>query len=356
VVYDLRGDGKTAVKFGANRYHQPVGISIVNRLNPVSAASDTRTWLDQSRCASVNNIGCDLNGDLIPQPNELGASNGYGGGVTSRYDSDLEWPIADEYSLELQRQLPQNLVLAAAFTHRETKRNIVQKNAAVPIETYAPVTVTEQASGQTVTVYNQAAALKGKVDNLFFNSTAGDTKYNGWDITLNKRMQNHWSVLGGVSLGKTKGDTIGGDLNNPNGNEFRYGIVGNDVPWSYRMSGVYETFYGVSVSGTYQYNKGAPDLTTIQVTSATVALTQTTQNVYPEARGTHRLPNVAQLDMSIRKNFRFAGKTFTPRIDFYNLTNESAVTAWITQLGSTYHRASTIQHGRVFKLGVNADF
>jgi hypothetical protein len=30
--------------------------------------------------------------------------------------------------------------------------------------------------------------------------------------------------------------------------------------------------------------------------------------------------------------------------------------AWITTLGSTYHRASTIQHGRVFKLGANIDF
>jgi outer membrane receptor protein involved in Fe transport len=198
--------------------------------------------------------------------------------------------------------------------------------------------------------------LRYTIPGNFFNSAAGDTKYNGWDVTVNKRMRNHWSLLGGVSLGRTKGDTIGGDLNNPNGNQFRYGIIGNDVPWSYRMSGVYETFYGVSVSGACQYNKGAPDLTTVLVNSNTVALTQSTQNVYVEPRATHRLPNVAQLDMSIRKNFRFGGRTFTPRIDFYNLTNESAVTAWITQLGSTYHRASTIQHGRVFKLGVNADF
>jgi len=356
VVYDLKGDGRTAIKFGANRYHQPIGIQIVNRLNPVSAASDTRTWLDQSKCASVNNIGCDINGDLIPQPNELGPSNGYGGGVSSRYASDLEWPVADEYAFEVQRQLPQNLVATVAFTHRTTTRNIVQQNAAVPKDTYLPLTVTEATSGQSITVYNQSAALRGKVDNVFYNDPAGNTEYNGWDFTVNKRMQNHWSLLGGASFGKTTGDVIGGDLNNPNGQQFRFGNVGNDVPWSYRLSGVYDTVYGISLSGTYTYSNGGPELTTVNVTSATVALTQSSQTVVVKPRGDVRLPNVAQLDMSVRKNFRFAGKTVTPRADFYNLSNESAITAWITQLGPTYHRASTIQHGRVMKLGVNVDF
>jgi hypothetical protein len=356
VVYDVTGDGKTALKFGANRYDQPSGINIVNRLNAVSAASDKRTWLDQSLCASVNNVGCDINGDLIPQPNELGPSNGYGGGVSSRYGSGLKWPLAEEYSAEVQRQLPQNMVFTLAFTHRKTMRNIVQKNASVPIDTYLPLTVTEVNSKETVTVFNQAPTLKGKVDNVFYNDPAGDTKYNGWDVTLNKRMQDHWSVLGGASFGKTTGDVIGGDLNNPNGQQFRFGNVGNDLPWSYRMSGVYETFYGISVSGTYQYNKGGPELTTVNVTSASTALTQTSQTVVVKPRATVRLPNVAQLDMSIRKNVRWQGRTFTPRIDFYNLTNESAIPAWITTLGSTYHRASTIQHGRVFKLGANIDF
>jgi Carboxypeptidase regulatory-like domain len=358
VVYDVTGDGKTALKFGANRYDQPIGLAIVGRLNPVSAASDTRTWLDQSKCASVNNVGCDLNGDGIPQPNELGPSNGYGGGVSSRYAPGLKWPLADEYSAEIQRQLPQNLVATVGFTHRVTKQNTVQQNVAVPSSGYIPLTVTEVVSGQTVTVYNQSTATRAQVDTVFFNDPRGNTTYNGWDLTVNKRMQNHWSLLGGASFGKTTGDVLGGDLNNPNSAQYRLGNVGNDIPWSYRMSGVYETFYGISLSGTYQYNKGQPDLTTVLVTSASVpgGLTQGSQSIVVEPRATRRLPNVAQLDFTVRKIFRVQGKTFTPRADFYNLTNESAVTAWITQLGPTYHRASTIQHGRVMKLGVNVDF
>ena len=40
-----------------------------------------------------------------------------------------------------------------------------------------------------------------------------------------------------------------------------------------------------------------------------------------------------------------------PRIDFYNLTNEAVITNWLTTLGPTYHRASTVQQGRMIKLG-----
>ena len=41
---------------------------------------------------------------------------------------------------------------------------------------------------------------------------------------------------------------------------------------------------------------------------------------------------------------------------FYNLTNEATVTNWLTQLGTTYHRASTIQAGRMIKVGFNFEF
>ncbi len=51
MVYDLVGDGSTALKFAANRYVVPVGVQVVGRVNPVSAVSDTGSgWL---RAAAV---------------------------------------------------------------------------------------------------------------------------------------------------------------------------------------------------------------------------------------------------------------------------------------------------------------
>jgi outer membrane receptor protein involved in Fe transport len=198
--------------------------------------------------------------------------------------------------------------------------------------------------------------LKGKADQLRANYPALDNDFNGGDITVNKRMSHNWSLTGGVSFGRTIGDALGGDLNNPNSREFARGLVGNDTPYSYRMSGVFDLPYRISLSATGQYNKGFPETTTVSVGTNTVPLTQVNQTVWVAPRGATRLPNVASLDMSIRFRAAEGARRITPRIDFYNLTNQSTVTARTTQLGPTYGVISGIQRGRLIKLGVNYDF
>ena len=47
-VYDIAGDGRTALKFAANRYIIPVGSSVLDRVNPIFLANDTRPWRAQS--------------------------------------------------------------------------------------------------------------------------------------------------------------------------------------------------------------------------------------------------------------------------------------------------------------------
>ena len=47
LAYDLRGDGRTAIKFGAHRYGKRNSTDIANLLNPgLNNRSQTRTWLD----------------------------------------------------------------------------------------------------------------------------------------------------------------------------------------------------------------------------------------------------------------------------------------------------------------------
>jgi hypothetical protein len=369
MVYDLSGDGKTALKFAASRFNQPLGMSLAVRVNPngatfgsAGATSDTRAW---TVCKSGQTSGCDLNGDLIPQLNELGPSSGFNFGNVNRYSADLAWPVANEYTLELQRQLPGNMVVSAGYTRRETRRNIGSRNLAVPMESYIPLQVTEVNSGQKVTVYNQSPALRGKFDVLWANDPAEDTTYNGADITVNKRMSNRWSFTGGVSVGKTTGDTQAatvastgqpaGDLNNPN-LTFRDGIVGDDTPFSLRLSGVYQLPYEISASATMQYYKGFPEFTTVSVGNNTVSLTQGTTTLAVVPRGDTRLPAVKSVDMTLRRTFRLGKRTFEPRLDLYNLTNAATIIARTTQLGPTYGQASSIQRGTLIKAGFDISF
>ena len=353
LVYDITGDGRTALKFAASRYNQPITLQNVLRLNPLGATSDTRVW---TTCAGGQTSGCDLNGDLVPQVNELGVSSGFTFGVNNRYASGLQWPVSNELSLELQRQLPANLVVSVGYTHRTTRRNIGSKNVAVPADTYIPLQVVEANSGRAVTIFNQAPALRGRNDILWDNYAELDSDYNGADITVNKRMSHHWSLTGGASFGRTIGDTAGtADLNNPNF-AFRSGVVGNDVPWSYRGSAVFELPYQLSLSATAQYYQGFPELTTVSVGNNTVALTQGATTLTVEPRGTTRLPAVTSVDMSLRKFWRVGGLKLEPRVDFYNLTNAASILGRVTQLGPTYGRVSSIQRGRLIKAGFSLEF
>jgi len=344
-VYDLGGDGRTAVKFSANRYDNAVGVSLVDKLNPISIVNDTRSWTD-------------VNHDLIPQLTELGASTGYPVGASNRFSPTLRRPTTNEYSAEVERQLTADVVVSAGYFHRETRGNIGLKNLAVPTSGYIPMQVTEVTSGRQVAVYNQDPNTKGKFDNYWDNLSELNTSFNGVDLTLRKRLSNRWMMMGSLSFGKNWGNIYAftSDFNNPN-LVFPQGVTGNDVPVSFKTSGMYQLPYGVSVSASAQYFSGFPENTTVSVTSNSAKLTQVSvNNLLVEPRGTTRLPGVAAGDVSVRKTFKVQGLSVEPELGIFNITNAAPVLGRITQLGPTYQQAGTIMRGRLIKIGMNLKF
>jgi hypothetical protein len=347
LIYDLRGDGTTAIKVTANRYNIPTGNNLVNLLNPVRATNDTRTWIDSYP-------------DRIPQLDELGPSTGFGLGTSNRLSGDLSWPFATEYSVGVERQLRGNLVVGATYLNRRRINEISARNLAVPTSSYTPITVTEVNSRKQVTVYNQDPLLRGKFDILNDNDSALNSEFNGVDLTFNKRLSHRWMLMGGLSLGKNVGDIYGGsntgDLNNPN-LQFRQGVIEDDVPVMFKAFGLYQLPYRISVSGSLQHFTGFAEITNVLVAADTVRLTQVSQAITVEPRGTTRLPNVNLVDLSIRRSFRFTGRySVEPVMDIFNLLNSDSIRFRTTQLGPTYGRPSDMVRARLIKLGVNVKF
>jgi hypothetical protein len=368
LVYDVNGDGRTALKFTANRYLQPIASSIVSRLNPLAGGtnagqatvvSDTRQWLPQARCGQAGVTGCDRNGDLIPQVSELGPAPGYVFlGVNAFYSPDVKREVSNEYTVEFQRQLPMDIVLSAVYAHKETRNNVGNLNTAAPPSSWiGPITVTEVQSGKTVQVWNRGTSASAFLN---YNSSDLDLNYNGLDITLNKRMGNRFSLSGGASFGRARVTTRGGNRNDPNITEsaFDAGLPNSDAPWSYRLSGVYLLPYDISFSGTGQYQVGAPETTTVLVTNQTISLAQGTQSVVVAPIGDIRLPNIVEIDLNLRRAFKVGGgrRTISPRFEVFNATNNATINGWISQLGPTYHTPSSIQRGRLIKMEVSFDF
>jgi hypothetical protein len=344
VVYDVFGNGRTALKFAANRYMLGVGHSISNRLDPIVTTSDTRTWND-------------TNGDRVPQLNELGPSTGFNLGTTNRYVENLKRPRSIEMNATIEHQLPGAVVVSAAYYHREIREQIGSRNVAVPTSAYTAMQVREVVSGRDVTVYNLDPAYRGLFDTVWSNMEELNSEFNGVDLGIRKRLSNRWMIMGGASFGKNVGDIYGGnDLNNPNP-QFRRGVLGSDVPRAIKLMGMYQLPWDISLSSSMQHTSGFPERTTVSVGRDSATLTQVTQTITVEPQGTTRLPSVTLFDVSFRRAFRFGGeRSIEPTFDLYNLMNANTITGQITQLGPSHNRVTSILRARLAKVNVNIRF
>ena len=110
-------------------------------------------------------------------------------------------------------------------------------------------------------------------------------------------------LLGGINVGRNRGDIYGtADLNNPNFT-FRRGVLAQDLPFSLKMTGLYELPYQLSLSGTLQHLRGFPERDTVCV-AATRLADAVTQSLVVAPSGTNRLPSVSLIDLSVRRAFR----------------------------------------------------
>jgi Carboxypeptidase regulatory-like domain/TonB dependent receptor-like, beta-barrel len=343
MIYDLLGNGRTALKFSINRYKDRVTETYLTRINPIGNASDTRTWTD--------------NGDKIPQLNELGPTSGFNVGTTNRYADDLKWPTTNEFDVEVEQELGK-VVVGAGYFYRAYRDVIGQKNEAVPTSSYIPLTVTEVTTGKTVSLYNQDPNTRGRFDTVFFNTAEMNKTFHGFDIHAQKRMSNHWMLMSSLAYGHDIGSS-GGDLNNPNNAQYRIGVAtAFDVPWFFKLAGTYEMPWGINASGSYQFYTGWPETTVVRVASDTVRLTQTNQNVIIEPRGTVRMDKIQLADVSFKKSFtmRGSGMRLEPRLDIYNILNAATVNDRIQQLGPSYHNVIDLLGARMIKLGANVNW
>jgi hypothetical protein len=350
LVYDLRGNGQTALKASVSRYAAQMGLNMVQRVHPFQFTSGTRPWTDS-------------NADRIPQESELGAFTGFPG-QTSRYadDNGPDWPYSDEFTAGVEHQLARDIRVGVMYYHRTNRGQIGQRNVLVPRTAYTEQSIAVPAAptgpGGTITFYNLIPAFNGLQDNVFNNEDVLDTDFNGVEFTATKRMRDRWQLLAGLTLGKNHGGVLTNDLNDPNNElNFPIGIEGTDSKYAFRLSGTYLAPYEINISGSFILNDGYPYQSTYGITrTAFPTLTRSTQNVRLTERGDERLPDVAMIDLRFSRTFRFGDRRITPLMEFFNLTNADSVVGYNVNVGSSYLRPTEILAPRLLRLGVTIDF
>ena len=359
-VWDVFGNGKTAIKGSAGRYVATETTNFATNVNPLLAgqppgpvccSQDIRTWNDR-------------NGDRIPQLDELGPSTNLAFGLpifAVRPDEALRegWGVRNynwEYTASVQQQLLPGLAANLAYYHRRFGNLTWTNNRAVRQSDYNPFTIASPIDGQRITMYNLAAAKRGVIDNVIEFAPGNRQVYDGLDVTVTGKFGRGGLVNGGISMGRT--DTESCTAFDPNtllfckvspsftAENVYKGIVAHPLPYGIQGSLVFQSFAGPRILANYT------------VTSAIAGV--------PHTNGTVTIPLVEpgsqygersnRVDVRITKLWTAGRKRVEPIVEVFNLLNASPVLGVNTTYGPTWQRPTATALGRMLKVGVRVDF
>jgi hypothetical protein len=399
--WDLFGTGRTAVKFTTGRYVDQAVAAPTRALNPMRQISetDTRAWRG------------DTNGNLIPDPDELGpTSNARFGTVVQsvRYDDAYidgfaarpgHWNV----NISLQHELRPGLGVSGTIGLGRSFNTLLPATRAavnfgrgpdnlrwgpddfdeftivVPDDPRLPAEIRNTTIDGLYVIKDASRPL---VDDFrSYGSNYGDHKetYRGADFNVNWRMGNGGTLGGGLTYGNSHiNDCYVVDdptqlrfcdrVVDPNSGLVRGGL-------QVKLLGAYPVFGGWQLSGSFQTVRG-PEITaawtsvnfnnSIRFPNSTRTSLGATPNVTVQLiePGTLYDDRLYQVDLRGSRSFGRGARRLKVMVDLYNAFNGNAVlqrasfgaTDAYLPTGGTWNRPLGILEGRLFKVGAQLDF
>lgn len=247
VIYDLRGDGTTALKAGYARYSEWQGVTYAGNRNPNGVSSFYYNWKD-------------TNGDGRFQFGEQTSLRSKSiAGISTELDPDLRSPLTDEITFGIEHELMAGFLFSVNYIWRDRKNAIEEINIGEPYgpiaetlgveSSWFPVQVVDPGldgligtadDGDFITVWGHDDSF----DNLYYITNpskfgfAQKWGYNGIEIVAHKRWSNNWQVLASYNYGVSRiFDDVG---DNPNQDINANGVISSyDRPHMIRITGNY---------------------------------------------------------------------------------------------------------------------
>jgi len=313
-IYDVDG-GKTALKFSAGRYYYIIASGFANAINPNFSVSKQYAWTD-------------ANGDLRYQAGEETGVPVQAGGLTTSFDPNLKRPYTDEITGGIDRELVPNLRLSAVFTWRTERYQTANLNTAAPLNTWVLVSradpgpdgLTGTSDDGTYSYYDRTLAGS---QTLITNDPTARQTYRGLEITATKRLSGRWQVLAGYTYSQAKFTDLSVGTS-PNAFLNTQGVIFNDRPQQFKLSGSYILPYDIYLGANYRFQNGPPINRQI---SSPLSFGGGSATINVDPPGTERLPSLQTMDLRIAKTFKMgARREFEMDLDISNLTN--ANTTW----------------------------
>ena len=412
LVYDLSGDGRTALKLTASRYVTGHGTTLVgNGINPALLnSSDQRTWLDRlciPSAADPTASSC-IPGDGLaqgdptnPNPNgELlsGTQNVAFGTLQNTATFDEDWAKGYgnragnwEFSGGVQHELFDGLSLDVTafrrvFVNYSATNNMFQIPGeydeycvTVPSDPGAALGSLPGTGQQRCGYYDLNPAALGLIQT---ERTSADNfgertnHWNGIDFTVNARMDNGLTLQGGVSTGRQSENDcdLNENLNSPSGSTVT-GTQSSTLDCArqepfltqLKMIGSYTIPWGIQLAGVLQSLPGLPYNASVTYTADETTLgrpftSTTTRSVNVIDRTTAYTDRLLQFDLRFTKLLAFGSARIKAIVDIYNVFNDNTVLKFgnaygaSTGGGGSWLKPELLIPGRMLKFGGQLDF
>ncbi|NIO48339.1 MAG: hypothetical protein GTN73_02700 [Candidatus Aminicenantes bacterium] len=419
IVYDLFGDGKTAIKASFSRYYEPVWSAKYNAANILSGMAMNWYWYDLNgnEYMDLPRPGGAYGSPVQNQYLDDGAANDPDGDgqagdqyrLTSYdvqnpdwkfYIDDLKAPYMHEFILGVDHELVRDFRLGLQFIYKINK-NIVEDvdmnngydpnhiDEATGQPTWLPYAFTDPGwDGEWGTADDQQMTLYGLADyaptRAWHGTNPPEAKrtYTAVVLTFDKRMSNRWQLQGSILYSAFRGNadpgynaTEGesGMFDNPNVMINSYGPLSFDRPFQLKLMGSVILPFDIIFTGYLQGLSGSPWRRGIRRVyfPSSIATQDTFVGVWPEKNGSRRDPPYTMLDIRIEKSFNIGdfGK-LSLYLDAFNLGGRSGYIIngnpgpdiWPyrdppeIELDSTYGLVNSCYGIRSFRLGIRYTF
>lgn len=399
-VYNVTGDGKTAVRVGYNKFVTAQTTGFAQLYNPTALTTQQLAWTDvdgddiadgERGCVGYPTVGCEINFAGLP--------SNFGVRSLAQFDPDLKRPYQLAFNAGVTHELLTGLTVGFEYFRSDFRNITVRQNSLRTAASYDQTSVVSPIDGSVIPIWLPKPGVASQVANI--DSTSKDMKraYNGFDMNFNARLRGGIRAFGGLSVERTINDVCVSAQSDPNRSLY-CDQSKSGIPWQKQIKAtlVYPLpWYGISVSGAYQGLNGylsgtaaqayggftagtgfdnprglgtfwlvtpalryaanctgpcrpgelvAPGMAASGVASLSVPL------VAPETEFT---PRINQFDISVSKSIEFGVVRISPKLDIFNALNSDDYTSVVTaQYGAqTYMRPSVVLQGRIIRIGAD---
>lgn len=387
-VYDLFGNGRTAIKYSLNRYNQMRTTGIAANYNPFLSSTATLPWRDVSGddiaqgdrgCTGYPRVGCEIDFSGLSSNFGIAALNEFG-------NYPRTWNL--ENALELQHELMTGLSISGAWFLGNFHNLTTTINESWSAADYTPYTFYNPITGQPFEVFARSVvASRRPTANLDTFDPDRKQQYDAFLVDAKWRMPWGGQLFGGFSMERERfrSCTAPDDPNYLNytalGVETNYNTAALcdefalDIPYrkGVKLSGTVPVGWGVDVSVAFQSNASPNSRRNMVVTRGntrypatcpapcpagsvimpTGVFGQTSLDINIEAPRATFIERITQLDFKVSRTFRFGRMTVLPVFEVFNVLNSDAIISYVSTntLLASYLRPNSIMQPRFYGLG-----